>query len=176
MSDINHSITKEDVGVFERESETQVNNDQADINNHIVGVPLENFDSDEIVHNLLENNTDESFENGNISNNNTKANESAVNNFSKLYHNDSYINNDENEKFIDENSDTPETDEKLVDYFNPDDLVNNTSNENIEFKNEKLCQFPLSRIKSIVKTDPDVTVINAECVFLIAKASVSFCN
>lgn len=176
MSDINHSIPEKEVDVFERESETQVKNDEGDINNYIVGVPLENLDSDEIILNLLKNDTDESLENGNISNNNTKANESVVNNFSELDHNDLYTNNDENEKFIDENSDILETDEKLPDYFDADNLVINTSKENIEFKNEKLCQFPLSRIKSIIKTDPDVTVINPECVFLIAKASVSFYN
>ncbi|KAJ8039738.1 DNA polymerase epsilon subunit 4 [Holothuria leucospilota] len=37
-------------------------------------------------------------------------------------------------------------------------------------KNEKSSKFPLSRIKVIMKTDPDMTLASQESVFLIAKA------
>lgn len=39
--------------------------------------------------------------------------------------------------------------------------------------NEKLLQFPIARVKKIMKVDPDLNYIHHEAVFLIAKATVS---
>lgn len=41
-----------------------------------------------------------------------------------------------------------------------------------EEKSEKLVKLPLSRIKSIIKMDPDVNLASQEAVFLITKATV----
>lgn len=43
-----------------------------------------------------------------------------------------------------------------------------------EEKAEKLVKLPLSRIKSIIKMDPDVNLASQEAVFLIAKSTVRF--
>ncbi|KAE8743231.1 hypothetical protein FOCC_FOCC011166 [Frankliniella occidentalis] len=43
-----------------------------------------------------------------------------------------------------------------------------------EEKAEKLVKLPLSRIKSIIKMDPDVNLASQEAVFLIAKATELF--
>ncbi|KAK3922287.1 DNA polymerase epsilon subunit 4 [Frankliniella fusca] len=43
-----------------------------------------------------------------------------------------------------------------------------------EEKSEKLVKLPLSRIKSIIKMDPDVNLASQEAVFLIAKATELF--
>lgn len=48
------------------------------------------------------------------------------------------------------------------------DLKAQTTNKSI-----KSSKFPLSRVKLIMKTDPDLTLASQESVFLIAKASVS---
>lgn len=42
-----------------------------------------------------------------------------------------------------------------------------------EEQREKLLQLPLGRIKTIIKTDPEVHLINQEAVFLIAKSTVN---
>lgn len=39
---------------------------------------------------------------------------------------------------------------------------------------EKLTRFPLGRIRSLIKTDPEVNVVNQEAVFLISKAAELF--
>ncbi|CAD5119278.1 DgyrCDS7906 [Dimorphilus gyrociliatus] len=41
-------------------------------------------------------------------------------------------------------------------------------------KNQKLIRLPLSRIKQIIKMDPEVTLAGSEAVFLIAKATELF--
>ncbi|CAN8010269.1 unnamed protein product [Ixodes pacificus] len=41
-------------------------------------------------------------------------------------------------------------------------------------KGEKLTQFPLARVKNIMKLDPDVTLASQEAVFLVAKATELF--
>lgn len=41
-----------------------------------------------------------------------------------------------------------------------------------EEKSEKLVKLPLSRIKSIIKMDPDVNLASQEAVFLITKSTV----
>ncbi|XP_032668627.1 DNA polymerase epsilon subunit 4 [Odontomachus brunneus] len=43
-----------------------------------------------------------------------------------------------------------------------------------EEQREKLLQLPLGRIKTIIKTDPEVHLINQEAVFLIAKSTELF--
>ncbi|XP_077500185.1 DNA polymerase epsilon subunit 4 [Amblyomma americanum] len=41
-------------------------------------------------------------------------------------------------------------------------------------KGEKLCRLPLSRVKNIMKLDPDVMLFSQESVFLVAKATELF--
>jgi DNA polymerase epsilon subunit 4 len=38
----------------------------------------------------------------------------------------------------------------------------------------KLTKLPIGRIRTIIKTDPDLNLINQEAVFLITKATVRF--
>lgn len=54
-------------------------------------------------------------------------------------------------------------------------LVDETPSEStaVKPKPDKLCQLPLGSVKRIVKSDPDVPVVNAESLFLITKATVS---
>jgi len=42
-----------------------------------------------------------------------------------------------------------------------------------EEQREKLVQLPLGRIKTIIKMDPDVSMVNQEAVFLITKSAVN---
>lgn len=37
----------------------------------------------------------------------------------------------------------------------------------------KLTNLPLARVKKIVKTDPDINLVNQEAIFLMTKATVS---
>lgn len=39
----------------------------------------------------------------------------------------------------------------------------------------RLAKLPLSRIKALMKADPDVSLASQESVFIIAKATVSLC-
>ena len=41
-------------------------------------------------------------------------------------------------------------------------------------KNERVNKLPLTRIKHIIKMDPDVTLASQDAVIMIAKAAVSF--
>ncbi|XP_011150224.1 DNA polymerase epsilon subunit 4 isoform X2 [Harpegnathos saltator] len=43
-----------------------------------------------------------------------------------------------------------------------------------EEQREKLLQLPLGRIKTIIKADPEVNLVNQEAVFLIAKSTELF--
>ncbi|KAG7212054.1 hypothetical protein KM043_012410 [Ampulex compressa] len=43
-----------------------------------------------------------------------------------------------------------------------------------EEQKEKLVKLPLGRIKTIIKMDPDVNMVNQEAVFLIAKSTELF--
>lgn len=43
-----------------------------------------------------------------------------------------------------------------------------------EEQKEKLVRLPLGRIKTIIKTDPDVSMVNQEAVFLIARSTELF--
>lgn len=60
-------------------------------------------------------------------------------------------------------------------------LSNSVSNNEVQEGNgldgdsrtEKLVRFPLTRIKTLVKTDPDVHLCSQEALFLITKATVS---
>ncbi|GAB6032749.1 DNA polymerase epsilon subunit 4 [Chamberlinius hualienensis] len=46
--------------------------------------------------------------------------------------------------------------------------------EKVNEKNEKMCKLPLTRIKFIMKMDPDVCLASQESVFLIGKATELF--
>jgi len=41
-------------------------------------------------------------------------------------------------------------------------------------KGERILQIPISKIKSIIKTDPDVIMCSTDATFLITKATVSY--
>lgn len=58
---------------------------------------------------------------------------------------------------------------------NPQDLQEETENtlQGDEEQREKLLQLPFGRIKTIIKTDPEVHLVNQEAVFLIAKSTVN---
>jgi DNA polymerase epsilon subunit 4 len=43
-------------------------------------------------------------------------------------------------------------------------------------KSERLVKFPITRIKTIIKTDPDVVMAGQDAVILIAKATVTSGN
>jgi Histone-like transcription factor (CBF/NF-Y) and archaeal histone len=45
-------------------------------------------------------------------------------------------------------------------------------NEGSPEKQERILRFPLTRIKTIIKTDTDVTIASHDAVVLIAKATV----
>lgn len=51
-----------------------------------------------------------------------------------------------------------------------DEVENNARTD--EEQKEKLVKLPLGRIKTIVKMDPEVNMVNQEAVFLIAKSTV----
>ena len=61
--------------------------------------------------------------------------------------------------------DVIETVEKVIEH-------NVDSNTNLE-RTERLLRFPLTRIKTIIKTDSDVTLASQDAVVLIAKATVN---
>ncbi|KFB48442.1 AGAP004965-PA-like protein [Anopheles sinensis] len=47
-------------------------------------------------------------------------------------------------------------------------------NTNKEPAEERLAQFPLARVKQIMKLDPDVGIVSAEAIFLVTKAAELF--
>ena len=55
------------------------------------------------------------------------------------------------------------------------DANEKTGNINEE-KSEKLVRFPITRIKHLVKMDPDVNLCSLDALFLITKATVIFPN
>lgn len=50
---------------------------------------------------------------------------------------------------------------------------NKEVSEEVEEQKEKLLQLPMGRVRHIIKTDPDVNLVNQEAVFLIGKSTVS---
>lgn len=46
-------------------------------------------------------------------------------------------------------------------------------NNQPEEKSERLCKLPISRVRTIIKADQDVSIASQESVFLISKATVS---
>ena len=54
-----------------------------------------------------------------------------------------------------------------------DVVVDDSTNTELE-KSERIVQLPLSRIKHMVKLDPDVTLVSQDAILLIARATVSF--
>ena len=67
------------------------------------------------------------------------------------------------------------------DSINGNTLLNNLSNKEPQdsvgldgdLRTEKIVRFPLTRIKALVKMDPDVHLCSQEALFLITKATVS---
>lgn len=55
-----------------------------------------------------------------------------------------------------------------------EDLQSQESDKQATNDNEKLFRLPLSRIKSIMKSDPDVTLASQEAVITLAKATELF--
>ena len=54
------------------------------------------------------------------------------------------------------------------------DSVSDSASHAEEEQKEKLVQLPLGRVKTIVKMDPDVNLVNQEAIFLITKSTVRF--
>ncbi|XP_017880226.1 DNA polymerase epsilon subunit 4 [Ceratina calcarata] len=55
-----------------------------------------------------------------------------------------------------------------------EDSLQEETEGNAEEQKEKLLRFPLGRIKSLIKMDPEVNMVNQEAVFLISKAAELF--
>lgn len=45
-----------------------------------------------------------------------------------------------------------------------------------EKQREKLVKLPMAKVKSLIRSDPDVNMVNLEAVFLIAKSTVMISN
>lgn len=62
----------------------------------------------------------------------------------------------------------------VSDKENPQDFQEEVENNARidEEQKEKLVKLPLGRIKTIIKLDPEVTMVNQEAVFLITKSTV----
>lgn len=58
----------------------------------------------------------------------------------------------------------------LVENENQTDPVNAQDDNE---RNERIVKFPMTRIKTIIKTDPEVTMASQDAVVLISKATVS---
>ncbi|XP_072758083.1 DNA polymerase epsilon subunit 4 [Anoplolepis gracilipes] len=74
---------------------------------------------------------------------------------------------------IDDLSGAGELNESHTNEENVQDLqeeTDNTLHAGDEEQREKLVRLPLGRIKTIIKMDPDVTLVNQEAVFLTAKS------
>ena len=54
-----------------------------------------------------------------------------------------------------------------------DVVVDDSTNTELE-KSERIVKLPLSRIKHMVKLDPDVTLVSQDAILLIARATVRF--
>lgn len=48
------------------------------------------------------------------------------------------------------------------------------NSDKITEKTEKLSKLPLTRIKNLIKLDPDVSLASQDAVFVLSKATVSF--
>ena len=84
--------------------------------------------------------------------------------------------NEENEQNQDQTSppliqDENSKDDELVGYSNLTEIYSH--GDKLEDKITRPCQFALSRIKTIMKYDPDLALSSKESVFAIAKATVS---
>jgi hypothetical protein len=82
---------------------------------------------------------------------------------------DSLVNDTEVD--FDETAKEPSAETQLI----PDSIIEST-NENTtsieKSQNASRCQFAVSRIKSIMKLDPELSLTSKESVFLVAKATV----
>lgn len=93
--------------------------------------------------------------------------------------NDSKVGEEETDAAIesgDNDDDENETSGVLEDRSNMDNTEGTESNTDIHSKEEatKLFRFPQGRIKSIMKLDPDVGMVNGEAIFLVNKAVEEF--
>ncbi|XP_029169701.1 DNA polymerase epsilon subunit 4 [Nylanderia fulva] len=80
----------------------------------------------------------------------------------------------DNIEIDDLDSEAVELNESHPDGENAQDLQEETENNvSHEEQREKLLRLPLGRIKTIIKMDPEVSLVNQEAVFLIGK-SVEF--
>ena len=68
---------------------------------------------------------------------------------------------------------TEKSDQKCQVEFEPIELAELESQQYEEPKT-KLTKLPIGRIRTIIKTDPDINLINQEAIFLVTKATVSF--
>lgn len=131
-------------------------------------------DVDNVIQNPIENDSE------NLTLLSTSGNDDLIDNLIDSVVNDStenFINNNQNNDnafksdiYIDEVNDNIGSDEINITkniYFNENSVLNTS-----EPKIDKICQFPLGRIKTIIKSDPDVNIISSESVFLISKATV----
>lgn len=71
-----------------------------------------------------------------------------------------------------DNSEIGEQNESLATEENSQEETDNAVHGDEE-QREKLLQLPLGRIKTIIKMDPEVSMINQEAVFLITKSVVN---
>ncbi|XP_065203843.1 DNA polymerase epsilon subunit 4-like [Planococcus citri] len=55
-----------------------------------------------------------------------------------------------------------------------DTVTESTKQTRSDQKTEKISQFPLGRVRDIMKADPDIKIVSGECVFLVAKATEMF--
>lgn len=68
-----------------------------------------------------------------------------------------------------ENEIPPYVDESL----NQNDIDQNDNNQSAD-QNERLLKLPITRIKTLIKMDPDVTLASQEAVVTLAKATVAY--
>lgn len=73
---------------------------------------------------------------------------------------------DEMSENVDESKDAQEATENSEET----EMLDNS----VEGKPDRLCRFPLGRVKHIMKMDPDVTMASQDAVFMITKATEMF--
>lgn len=74
------------------------------------------------------------------------------------------------------NVNTSEMEDERVNDENTEPETEDASEEIEKSDNLRSLRLPLSKIKSIMKLDPDVSICSADAAFLICRATVSNCN
>ncbi|XP_066603139.1 DNA polymerase epsilon subunit 4 [Prorops nasuta] len=82
------------------------------------------------------------------------------------------MSNTENETLTDTSHDDSYTTPTVENEESQEETENSFHGD--EEQKEKLLRLPLGRVRNIIKTDPDVNIINQEAVFLIAKSTELF--